>query len=102
MIRKKFKIYFAKEALEDLNKIIEFYKKLMFHLARNLVIELQETFLFFQNNPHLYDDYYDGEFGVLTLRKYPIEVYYHIDGQDIIVLAVKHKNETPFKWSERV
>jgi len=102
MIRRKFDIIFSKAALEELNLIIDFYKKLMFRLARNLIIEMHEVLMFLKNNPHAYDDYYDGKFGVITMRKYPVEIYYHIENQKIIVLAIRHKNEKPLKWVERV
>ncbi len=102
MVRKKFKILLSQEAIDDLNKLLEYYKKLMFRFAKNLVLELDETLKFLQNNPHAYSDGYDGEFGIITLRKYPVEVFYHIDGQNVIILALQHKNNSPLYWIQRV
>ncbi len=102
MIRKKFKIYISESALNDLHALTEFYKKLMFHLAKGLIIELNETFSRLQTNPASYDEGFDGKFGILTLRKYPVEVYYTIEEHSIIILSFEHKNLSPLKWIERV
>ncbi len=74
----------------------------MFKFAKNLILELEQTFKNLQANPHAFSNGYDGEFGIINLRKYPVEVFYHIDGQNIIVLAIKHKNFNPNYWIERV
>ncbi len=102
MIRKKFKIYLIDAALDDLNRLVEFYKKLMFKFAKNLILELDQTFKTLQANPHTFSAGYDGQFGIINLRKYPVEVFYHIDGQQIIILAIQHKNFNPDYWIERV
>ncbi len=102
MIRKKFKIYLIDAALDDLNHLVEFYKKLMFKFAKNLILELDQTFKTLQANPHTFSAGYDGQFGIINLRKYPVGVFYHIDGQQIIILAIQHKNFNPNYWIERV
>ncbi len=102
MIRKKFKIYLSGSALNDLHALAGFYKKLMFHLAKGLVIELNETLSRLQSNPASFGQGYDGKFGVINLRKYPVEIYYTIDGHSIIILSFEHKNHTINKWIERV
>ncbi len=102
MIRKKFKIFVSGSALDDLHRLVEFYKKLMFHLAKGLIIELNETFGQLQVNPAAFDQEYKNGFGIITLRKYPVEVYYTIDEHSIIILSFQHKNNNPSKWIERV
>ena len=102
MIRKKFKIYVSGSALDDLHRLVDFYKKLMFHLAKNLVIELNDTFALLQNSPGSFERSYKDNLGVINLRKFPVEVYYTIDGHSIIILSFQHKNSSPEKWIERV
>ncbi len=102
MLRKKFKIYLSQAALDDLYYLTEFYKKLMFRLAKNLIIEMNEAFGRLQTNPGTFAEGYNGKFGIITLRKYPVEIYYTIDQHDIIVLSIEHKNQHPNKWIDRV
>ncbi len=102
MLRKKFKILLTDSALDDLKSLIDYYKKLMFKFSKNLVLELDETFKFLQNNPHAYEQGYDGHFGIINLRKYPVEIFYTIDDQNIVILSLKHKNQNPNYWIERV
>ena len=102
MIRKKFKIYLSESALNDLHGLVELYKKLMFHLAKGLIIELNETLSRLQGSPASFSEGYDGKFGIINLRKYPVEVYYTIEEHSIIILSFEHKNHDPNKWIERV
>ncbi len=102
MIRKKFKIFVSQTALDDLHELIEFYKKLKFPLARGLVIEINENFARLQTNPGAFGQEYDGQVGLINLRKYPVEIYYTIDEHSIIILSFEHKNNSPNKWIERV
>lgn len=102
MVRKKFKIQLIDSSLDDLKYLIDYYKKLMFKFSKNLVLEIDETLKFLQNNPHSFEQGYDGTFGIINLRKYPVEIFYTIDGQNIIILAFKHKNQDPSYWIQRV
>ena len=39
---------------------------------------------------------------VAWLKKFPFGVHFSIDGSTIIILAIFHSSENPFKWQSRV
>jgi len=102
VVKKKQKIYLTDEALQDLNLLTGFYKKLMFKFAKNLVLEIDETLKSLQRNPHAFDQGYNGKIGIITLRKYPVEIFYTLEQNKIIVLAIQHKNHSINYWINRV
>jgi plasmid stabilization system protein ParE len=99
MLKKKFDIYLCPCALEDLNTLIQFYKKLKFRLARNLIIELNQTFAKLYNQPYTLDE---QKYKSINLSKLPVTVIYKIESHNIIILAIVHKNQNFPNWIFRV
>jgi len=87
-------------AERDLQRLYNWYETQAVGLGARLLHELESTYSVLEQTPLMYADIYEGTRRV-TLRKYPVGVYYKIVDDAVHIVAISHLARSPAVWMKR-
>ena len=88
------------EARAEFDEAFDWYEQRRPGLGADFVAQIQEVFDRISTTPELYAQiFHDVRRGVV--RRFPYSVFYKIESQQVVVLAVFHSNRDPKIWQER-
>ena len=85
----------------DVEAAFEWYEAEETSLGIVFIEELRSTYLRILNNPLAFQEIRLGIRRALT-RKFPYAIYFVIESQTILVIAVLHTARDPEEWQKRV
>ena len=92
----------AEAAVElDVEAAFEWYEAEESNLGFEFLEQLRAAYVRIVNNPQLYQELRSGIRRALT-RKFPYAIYFAIDNETVVVLAVLHTARDPEEWQHRV
>ncbi len=98
---KPYRIETLTDAELDVEAAFEWYESEQVNLGFEFLDELRFCYLQILNNPKKYSELRPGIRHSL-LRRFPYSVYFSIEGQLILILAVLHAARDPAAWQERI
>ena len=93
----KYELGFRKEAFEDLQESYEWYNNRKEGLGSDFLKEVEDTLKLIQSNPFLYSAIHKDIRRALV-KKFPYSIFYLVEANKIIVLAVFHMSRKPIDW----
>lgn len=84
----------------DVAATCDWYEKEQPGLGREFLAELRATYDRIAGGPLAYQDLRSGIRRAL-LRRFPHAVYFAVEGEVIVVLAVLHVSRDPVEWQQR-
>ena len=88
------------EAEADLAEAYEWYEQRRAGLGHSLLLSVEATLASIQENPSLFPVVHRNIRRAL-IRRFPFGVYYLIEGETVVVLAVFHASRDPKRWQAR-
>ena len=88
------------EARDEFDNAFDWYEQRRLGLGVDFVAQVQEVFDRISATPELYAQiFHDVRRGVV--RHFPYSVFYKVEPQQVVVLAVFHSNRDPNIWQAR-
>jgi plasmid stabilization system protein ParE len=96
-----FEVHIRPEAEIDVDEATTWYEKQRKGLGPEFLDEFWKGLERIQENPYLYSVVYRNTRRVLV-RRFPFAIYYRIEHNSLIVVAVNHGSRDPQSWRGRV
>ncbi len=87
-------------AQQDVQEIIDYYDSINPSLTEQFLNILFNKIETIKTNPLLFSKKYK-ETRMSYLRKFPFNIYYQINNENIDILAITHTSRNPKIWQER-
>jgi plasmid stabilization system protein ParE len=88
------------EAEQDIEEAAAWYEQQRLGLGHEFLDEVLRVFEKLSGQPALYPEVHRETRRALT-RRFPFGVYYRLQGQCIVVVAVMHGSRNPRRWKQR-
>jgi len=85
----------------DVEAAFEWYEAEKSNLGFEFLEQLRRSYLRIIENPLAYQELRHGIRRALT-RQFPYAIYFSIEGETILILAVLHSARDPAEWQKRV
>lgn len=95
-----YRLVLRAEAESDLAEAFEWYEQRRRGLGESLLLSVEATLLAIQEAPLLFPAVYRNIRRALT-RRFPFGVFYVLEGEAVVVLAVFHASRNPKGWQSR-
>jgi plasmid stabilization system protein ParE len=95
------KLIIRPEAEADLSEAFEWYETRVTGLRLEFIHTVDSLFNSIIRNPQAYPVVYKTARRALT-RKFPYEVFFLVDADRVIVVAIFHARRSPQRWQERI
>ncbi len=89
------------EARTDLLDTFRWYQEQRSGLGFDFKLCVDEVFSKLQKHPSIYKKVYQNIRRAVT-RRFPFSVFYIIENNNVIILAVLHARRDPEKWKNRI
>ena len=89
------------EAEADLTEAFKWYETRVPGLGLEFIRTVDSLFNSIIRNPQAYPVVYKTIRRALT-RKFPYEVFFMVDADSVVILAVFHAKRNPQRWQERI
>jgi plasmid stabilization system protein ParE len=89
------------DAEADLTEAFEWYEARVPGLGLEFIRTVDSLFNSITRNPQAYPVVYKSIRRALT-RKFPYEVFFMVDADSVVILAVFHAKRNPQRWQERI
>ena len=89
-----------KEAESDLREAYSYYESCRKNLGSDLLLCVEAIFERIKRNPNQYRILFKNIRRV-TVQRFPYCIYYVIQNNSVVVLAVLHARKNPISWQER-
>lgn len=96
-----FLVYLRPEAEQDIEKAASWYEKQRGGLGNEFIDEVSVTLDRLAALPSLYPTIHRNTQRVL-IHRFPFGVFYRVEGERIVVVAVMHGSRDPAHWKKRV
>ncbi len=96
-----FKVYLQPDAEMDIEDAANWYEFQQKGLGGGFLDEMLRAFKKIADNPFIYAVVY-RETRRALIRRFPFAVYYRIEEDSIIVIAVMHGSRHPKRWQKRI
>jgi len=94
------KIEFLPPAKQELDDAIEYYNLQVKDLGKHFKQEIKSALKRIQNFPYAWSEV-ESEMRKCVLHKFPYNIYYSIQKNKIIILAIAHHHQKPNYWIDR-
>jgi plasmid stabilization system protein ParE len=91
----------TREAEVDLAEAFDYYEAQLAGLGREFVAAVERQFERIVDNPALYQVQHRGVRRAV-MRRFPYGVFYLIEGEAVVVLAIEHQARDPEHWKQRL
>ena len=88
------------EAEEDLLDAYRWYDERVSDLGLRFLESVERTLTQVENNPQAFAEVHEGVRRAL-IRAFPYGVYFSLEGERIVILAIVHSSRHPRAWMER-
>lgn len=88
------------EAEDDLASGYDWYEKHREGLGSDFLDEVEKTLKSIENSPELYSKVHRDIRRALT-RRFPYGIFYLLERELIVVIAILHTSRNPARWKER-
>lgn len=95
------KILVRSPAEKDITEAIDWYEKQLPGLGTRFLDDLDMTIKSIVNNPQLYRKVYKN-FRRALLNKFPYGIYYLLESDRIIIMAIYHEKRDSKNWKRRI
>jgi plasmid stabilization system protein ParE len=95
------KLIIRPEAEADLTEAFEWYETRVTGLGLEFIRTVDSLFNSIIRNPQAYPVVYKAARRALT-RKFPYEVFFMVDADHVVIVAVFHARRSPQRWQERI
>ena len=85
---------------EDVEAAFRWYEEQRAGIGLDFLNELQAAYARIAEGPYWYQDLGHGTRRAL-LRRFPFAVYFNVDAETVLVIAVIHVSRHPSRWQER-
>jgi plasmid stabilization system protein ParE len=85
----------------DIEAAFEWYQREEFHLGLEFLDELRDAYVRILNHPLAYQSLRSGIRRALT-RRFPYAIFYTIEAEVIVILAVLHTARDPEEWQRGI
>ncbi len=89
------------EAKADLLDTFHWYQEQRQGLGHNFKLCVEEVISKIQSNPHIHKTIFQNVRRSVT-KRFPFGVFYTVENEKIIVLAVMHAQRDPLKWENKI
>ncbi len=89
------------EAKADLLDAFHWYQEQRQGLGHNFKLCIEEVISKTKSNPHIHKTIFQNVRRSVT-KRFPFGVFYTVENEKIIVLAVMHARRDPLKWKNRI
>ncbi len=93
-------VYLRPEAEQDIEEAANWYEKQSTGLGNEFLDEILVTLERVAELPSLYPSIHRNAQRALTHR-FPFGIYYRVEGEQIVVVAVMHGSRSPTRWEKR-
>ena len=95
-----FKIYIRPDDETDIEVAATWYEKQRESLGNEFLDEIQNTFKTISDNPYMYVIVHRLTRRAL-IHRFPFAIYYRIEEESLVVVAVMHGSRDPKRWRAR-
>ncbi len=95
----KYRLVVTPEAEDDLGEIFTWYETHRAGLGHEFLLQVDAGFRFIERSPATFAEQYRGVRRYL-LRRFPYKVFYHVEGDLVVVLAIIFGGRDP-NWIKR-
>jgi plasmid stabilization system protein ParE len=88
------------EAEADLLEAFHWYEQRRFGLGQSLLLSVEAALTSIQEHPLLFPAVHRNVRRAL-IRRFPFGVYYLVEGENVVVLAIFHASRDPKGWQTR-
>lgn len=89
------------EAELDIEETAKWYEQQQINLGFEFLDEVEKKGKLIENNPFLFEKVYKSLHRAVVER-FPFNIFYLVEGESIIVVAVIHGSRHPQKWQKRI
>lgn len=93
-------VHIRSEAEQDLTEAALWYEEQSPGLGGQFLDEVLAAFMRIAESPRLYPDIY-REVRRGMMRRFPFGIYYRVDSEGVLVIAVMHGSRHPRRWKSR-
>ena len=96
-----FNIYFRPDAESDIEEASRWYEQQRVGLGADFLDEVLRYCELISTNPNIYPEIYKS-FRRAIINRFPFGIFYKVEEQSIIIIAVMHGSRHPKKWQKRM
>lgn len=96
----KYRLLIRRQAQSDLRQAARWYEEQNSGLGREFVTEVEVALNRIAENPLQYQVLY-REVRRAALRKFPYGIFYRVEQDSLVVLAIMHLHRDPTSWQDR-
>jgi len=96
-----YKLQLLSCAEDEISTSVLWYEKQMNGLGSRFILSIDATIQSIQRNPLLYPKVYKN-FRRALIQRFPYGVYYFVEGDTIVVIAIFNEKRKPMRWKKRV
>ena len=93
-------VHLRPEAEQDIEEAASWYEKQSAGLGNEFLDEVLVTLERVAELPSLYPIIYRNTLRAL-IHRFPFGIYYRVEGEQIVVVAVMHGSRNPTRWKKR-
>lgn len=94
-------LQFTSEAEADVSSAYSYYEDCLKGLGSDFILCLEESLERMSRNPEMYPIAYKGLRRAL-IKRYPFGVFYLVESEAVVVIAVMHCSRNPDSWKKRI
>lgn len=96
-----YKLTFRFEAELDLEETAKWYEKQKQNLGIDFLDEVEKKAKLIESNPFLFEKVYKSLHRVV-IERFPFNIFYFVEDNSVIIIAVVHGSRHPKKWKKRI
>ncbi len=96
-----YELTFRHEAEIDLAKSAKWYELQKETLGFDFLDEVEKKCSVIQNTPLIFEKVYK-KLRMVVVERFPFNIFYLIEGNTIIIVAIIHGSRHPKKWQKRI
>jgi len=94
-------VAYLPEAEDDIDAAYAYYEQRLTGLGDRFLQALRDRLDRIQDNPALYSIFYQ-DVRAAPLRRFPYVVYYRLEDQRVLIIAVQHGRRSSQAWQDKV
>ncbi len=93
--------HFKSEAYNDIDVAYSWYEKQRIGLGEDFLLALEESYFKIKRTPEIYQKIYKKVRRNLV-RRFPYGIFFVVENDKIIVIAILHTKRKPQSWIDRI
>ncbi len=96
-----FSVKLRSEAQKDIEESAKWYEQQRENLGFDFLDEIDKSCLLIEHDPLMYEEVYKNLRRVVVER-FPFNIFYFVEEESIVIVAVIHGSRHPKKWQKRI